>query len=61
MPPIITAGTGMDAFRHALEAYCVPSYHPLADGIAVEGVRLVKENLVDRGARTARTSRRAPT
>jgi alcohol dehydrogenase len=46
MPPIITAGTGMDAFSHALEAYCVPSYHPLADGIAVEGVRLVKENLV---------------
>jgi alcohol dehydrogenase len=46
MPPTITAGTGMDAFSHALEAYCVPSYHPLADGIAVEGVRLVKENLV---------------
>ncbi len=46
VPPIITAGTGMDAFSHALEAYCVPSYHPLADGIAVEGVRLVKENLV---------------
>jgi alcohol dehydrogenase class IV len=46
MPPLITAGTGMDAFSHALEAYCVPSYHALADGIAVEGVRLVKENLV---------------
>src|SRR5258708_7961829 len=46
MPPIITAGTGMDAFSHALEAYCVPSYHPLGDGIAVEGVRLVKENLI---------------
>src|SRR5215213_1703440 len=46
MPPLITAGTGMDAFSHALEAYCVASYHPLADGIAVEGVRLVKENLV---------------
>jgi alcohol dehydrogenase class IV len=45
MPPIITAGTGMDAFSHALEAYCAPFYHPLADGIAVEGVRLVKENL----------------
>ena len=45
MPPIITAGTGMDAFSHALEAYCVPSYHALGDGIAVEGVRLVKENL----------------
>src|SRR4051812_30539796 len=46
MPPVITAGTGMDAFSHALEALCVPSYHALADGIAAEGVRLVKENLV---------------
>ena len=46
MPPHITAGTGMDAFSHALEALCVPSYHALADGIAVEGVRLVKENLI---------------
>jgi alcohol dehydrogenase class IV len=45
MPPAITAGTGMDAFAHCLEAYCAPSYHPLADGIAVEGMRLVKENL----------------
>jgi alcohol dehydrogenase class IV len=46
MPPLITAGTGMDAFAHCLEAYCGPLYHPLADGIAVEGIRLVKENLV---------------
>jgi alcohol dehydrogenase len=45
MPPLITAGTGMDALAHCLEAYCVASYHPLADGIAVEGIRLVKENL----------------
>ena len=45
MPPMITAGTGMDAFAHCLEAYCGPFYHPMADGIAVEGVRLVKENL----------------
>jgi alcohol dehydrogenase class IV len=45
MPRAITAGTGMDAFAHCLEAYCGPSYHPLADGIAVEGMRLVKENL----------------
>jgi alcohol dehydrogenase class IV len=45
MPPLITAGTGMDAFAHCLEAYCAPSYHPLADGIAVEGIRLVKDNL----------------
>ena len=46
MPPAITAGTGMDALAHCLEAYCGPFYHPLADGIAVEGMRLVKENLV---------------
>jgi len=45
LPPVLTAGTGMDAFSHCLEAYCVPSYHPLADGIAVEGMRLVKDNL----------------
>jgi alcohol dehydrogenase class IV len=45
MPPTITAGTGMDALAHCLEAYCGPFYHPLADGIAVEGVRLVKESL----------------
>jgi alcohol dehydrogenase len=45
MPPLITAGTGMDAFAHCLEAYCGTAYHPLADGIAVEGIRLVKENL----------------
>jgi alcohol dehydrogenase len=45
MPPVITAGTGMDALAHCLEAYCGSFYHPLADGIAVEGMRLVKENL----------------
>ena len=45
MPPIITAGTGMDALAHCLEAFCAPSYHPLADGIAAEGVRLVKDHL----------------
>src|SRR5262245_22113090 len=45
MPPRITAGTGMDALAHCLEAYCGPFYHPLADGIAVEGIRLVKQSL----------------
>src|SRR5262245_3920307 len=45
MPPGTTAGTGMDALAHCLEAYCGLAYHPLADGIAVEGIRLVKENL----------------
>lgn len=46
MPPKITAGTGMDALAHCLEAYCSPFYHPMGDGIAVEGMRLVKENLL---------------
>lgn len=41
MPAKITVGTGMDAFAHCLEAYCAPGFHPLADGIAVEGMRLV--------------------
>jgi alcohol dehydrogenase class IV len=45
MPSFITAGTGMDALAHCLEAYCAPGYHPMADGIAVEGIRLVLENL----------------
>ena len=45
LPAKLTAGTGMDAFIHCLEAYCAPGYHPYAEGIAVEGMRLVKENL----------------
>jgi alcohol dehydrogenase class IV len=45
MPAFITVGTGMDALAHCLEAYCAPGYHPMADGIGVEGVRLVFENL----------------
>ncbi len=45
MPKVITAGTGMDAFAHCLEAYCSPFYHPMSAGIALEGMRLVKEYL----------------
>lgn len=45
MPRFITAGTGMDALAHCLEAYCSPHYHPMAQGIALEGMRLVFENL----------------
>ena len=45
MPKIITAGTGLDAFAHCLEAYCSPHYHPMSHGIALEGMRLVKDNL----------------
>ncbi len=43
LPKNITAWTGMDALAHNLEAYCAPGYHPMADGIALEGMRLVKE------------------
>lgn len=45
MPPFITAGTGMDAFIHCFEAFCSPNFHPMSQGIALEGMRLVKENL----------------
>ncbi|WP_276120847.1 iron-containing alcohol dehydrogenase [Pararhizobium qamdonense] len=45
MPKIITAGTGMDAFAHCLEAYSSPFYHPMSAGIALEGLRLVKDYL----------------
>ncbi len=45
MPPFITIGTAFDALAHCLEAYCALGYHPLADGLAAEGVRLVLENL----------------
>lgn len=47
MPKFITAGTGMDALAHCLEAYCSPFYHPMSQGIALEGMRLVFENLVE--------------
>ncbi len=45
MPPAITAGTGLDAFAHCVEAFCSPHYHPMSQGIALEGMRLVKEYL----------------
>jgi alcohol dehydrogenase class IV len=45
LPPKITAATGLDAFVHCLEAYCAPGFHPLADGLALEGMRLVKDYL----------------
>jgi alcohol dehydrogenase class IV len=43
LPPHVTAATGMDALAHCLEAYCALAFHPMADGIALEGMRLVKE------------------
>jgi len=45
LPPAITAATGIDAFVHCFEAYCAPGFHPLADGIALEGMRLIQTHL----------------
>lgn len=45
MPKFLTAGTGLDAFAHCVEAYSSPHYHPMSQGIALEGMRLVKEYL----------------
>ena len=45
MPPFITAGTGLDAFAHCVEAFSSPHYHPMSQGMALEGMRLVKEYL----------------
>jgi alcohol dehydrogenase len=47
LPAKITAATGMDALAHNLEAYCAPGYHPMADGIALEGMRLINEWLLE--------------
>ena len=45
LPPKITAATGMDALAHNLEAFCAPGFHPMADGIALEGMKLIKNSL----------------
>ena len=45
LPPNLTAWTGMDAFAHCLEAYCSPFFHPMSQGIALEGLRIVLEYL----------------
>jgi alcohol dehydrogenase class IV len=45
LPAHLTAATGIDAFVHCFEAFCAPGFHPMADGIALEGMRLVKEFL----------------
>ena len=47
LPAKITAATGMDALAHNLEAYCAPGYHPMADGIALEGMRIINEWLLE--------------
>lgn len=45
LPPHITAWTGVDAMVHAIEAYCAPGYHPMAEGIAIEAIRLIAQYL----------------
>jgi len=45
LPAVLTGATGMDALSHSLEAWCSPVYHPMAEGIAIEGIRLVREFL----------------
>ena len=47
LPKNVTAGSGMDALAHCIEAFSSPFYHPMAEGTAVEGIRLVKENLLE--------------
>lgn len=46
LPPHLTAATGFDAFTHCLEAFCAPGYHPLADGVAITGMRLCSQYLL---------------
>ena len=46
LSPRLTAATGMDALAHNLEAFCAPGFHPMADGIAIEGMKLVKKSLL---------------
>ncbi len=46
LSPRLTAATGMDALAHNLEAFCAPGYHPMAEGIALEGMRLIKNSLL---------------
>ncbi len=59
LPPMLTAATGMDALSHNLEAFCSPLFHPMAEGIALEGIRMIRETLptavADGGDLEART------
>ncbi|RME50653.1 MAG: iron-containing alcohol dehydrogenase [Deltaproteobacteria bacterium] len=47
LPPHLTAATGIDALTHCIEAFLAPSFHPMADGIALEGIRLIRQSLPD--------------
>ena len=47
LSPRLTGATGMDALAHNLEAFCAPGFHPMADGIAIEGMKLIKKSLLN--------------
>ena len=47
LSPQLTGATGMDALAHNLEAFCAPGFHPMADGIAIEGMKLIKKSLLN--------------
>ena len=57
LPPAITAATGMDALTHNVESYLSPAYHPLCDGIALEGTRIAARSLAHGGARAVQPGR----
>ena len=61
LPPHVTAATGMDALTHNVESYLSPAYHPLCDGIALEGARIAARARSPRGRASRATSRRAAT
>jgi alcohol dehydrogenase class IV len=60
LPPAVTAATGMDALTHNIESYLSPAYHPLCDGIALEGLRIGAPRCTPR-SRSPATCRRAAT
>ena len=60
LPPAVTAATGMDALTHCIEAFLAKDYHPICDGIALEGLRLARA-LLPAATRRATTSRPAAT
>ena len=61
LPPAVTAATGMDALTHNVEIYLSPAYHPLCDGIALEGAAHRRARAADRGREWPQPRTRAPT
>ena len=61
LPPAVTAATGMDALTHNIESYLSPAYHPLCDGIALEGTRIAARALLTAVRQPGEPRRRAAT